>query len=121
MNIRNEMLHGNVNPYTNHFDTVYFDDRTPLFAKFTNLAFDSYLASQTGIEYQTLLKRYESVQNFISYVLSCLELNITKEIMDMLDEPFPGWNPKTKRLGKLFADKAIDFQIDLGKTIKLIY
>ncbi|PLN39579.1 hypothetical protein CWN75_32485, partial [Klebsiella pneumoniae] len=64
---------------------------------------------------------YESVQNFISYVLSCLELNITKEIMDMLDEPFPGWNPKTKRLGKLFADKAIDFQIDLGKTIKLIY
>ncbi|MDT9828974.1 hypothetical protein [Klebsiella pneumoniae] len=121
MNIRNEMLHGNVNPYTNHFDTVYFDDRTPLFAKFTNLAFDSYLASQTGIEYQTLLKRYEIVQNFISYVLSCLELNITKEIMDMLDEPFPGWNPKTKRLGKLFADKAIDFQIDLGKTIKLIY
>lgn len=41
--------------------------------------------------------------------------------MDMLDEPFRGWNPKTKRLGKLFADKAIDFQIDLGKTIKLIY
>lgn len=121
MNIRNEMLHGNVNPNTNHFDTVYFDDRTPLFAKFTNLAFDSYLASQTGIEYRTLLKRYESIQNFISYVLSCLELNAAKVIKDMLDEPYPGWNPKTKRLGKLFSDKAIDFQIDLGKKIKIIY
>ncbi len=121
MNIRNEMLHGNVNPNTNHFDTVYFDDRTPLVAKFTDLAFDSYLASQTGIEYHTLLTRYESIQNFISYVLTCLDLNAAKQIMDMLDEPYPGWNPKTKRLGKLFADKAIDFQIDIGKKIKIIY
>ena len=28
MNIRNEMLHGNVNPNTNHFDTVYFEGST---------------------------------------------------------------------------------------------
>lgn len=121
MNIRNEMLHGNVNPNTNHFDTVYFEGRLPLFAKFTSLEFDSYIASQTGIEYSTLLKRYESIQNFISYVLTCLELPVANQIMDMLDEPFPGWNPKTKRLGKLFSDRAVDFQVDVGKKFKIIF
>ncbi|MHA0898620.1 hypothetical protein [Enterobacter ludwigii] len=121
MNIRNEMLHGNVNPNTNHFDTVYFEGKVPLFAKFTSLAFDSYVASQTGIEFETLLKRYESIQNFISYILTCMEIPVAKQIIIMLDEPFPGWNPKTHRLGKLFADKAVDFQIDIGKKIKIIY
>lgn len=121
MNIRNEMLHGNVNPSSNHFDTVYFDDRTPLFAKFTNLAFDSYLASQTGIEFSTLLKRYQSIQNFITYVLTCLEIPVARQILDMLNEPYPGWNPKKKILGKLFSDKAVDFQIDIGNKIKIIY
>ncbi len=121
MNIRNEMLHGNVNPNTNHFDTVYFEGKIPLFAKFTSLAFDSYVASQTGIEFETLLKRYESIQNFISYILTCLELPIAEQVIDMLDEPFPGWNPKTHRLGKLFADKAVDFQVDMGKKMKIIY
>ncbi|EKL1437965.1 hypothetical protein PVD82_005061 [Enterobacter hormaechei] len=121
MNIRNEMLHGNVNPNTNHFDTVYFEGKVPLFAKFTSLAFDSYIASQTGIEFETLLKRYESIQNFISYILTCLETAVAQQIIHMLDEPFPGWNPKTKRLGKLFSDKAVDFQFDIGKKIKIIY
>ncbi|WP_147716193.1 hypothetical protein [Klebsiella variicola] len=121
MNIRNEMLHGNVNPNTNHFDTVYFEGNVPLFAKFTSLAFDSYVASQTGIEFETLLKRYESIQNFISYILTCLEVHVAQQIINMLDEPFPGWNPKTNRLGKLFSDKAVDFQVDVGKKIKIIY
>lgn len=121
MNIRNEMLHGNVNPNTNHFDTVYFEGKLPLFAKFTSLAFDSYVASQTGIEFETLLKRYESIQNFISYILTCLELPVAQQIIHMLDEPFPGWNPKTNRLGKLFSDKAVDFQVDFGKNLKIIY
>lgn len=89
MNIRNEMLHGNVNPNTNHFDTVYFEGKVPLFAKFTSLAFDSYVASQTGIEFETLLKRYESIQNFISYILTCMEIPVAKQIIIMLDELFP--------------------------------
>ena len=50
-----------------------------------------------------------------------MEIPVANQIIIMLDEPFPGWNPKTHRLGKLFSDKAVDFQIDIGKKIKIIY
>lgn len=120
MNIRNELLHGNVNPNTNKFDTIYFDKNTPLFTIFTDLALDSYVASLKGIEYNKLLEDYQSIQNFISYILSCLDYTQAIELKKILNESYPGWNNKTKRLGVLFDDKAVDFFLKFDSKLKVI-
>ena len=73
-------LHGNVNPYTIIL-ILFILMIEPALCKFTNLAFDSYSLLANRIEYQTLLKDMRAYKTSFLYVLSCLELNITKEIM----------------------------------------
>lgn len=108
MNKRNEVLHGNINPMNYAFDSLYFEYRTPLFENFRDIEFDTYKASIRGIEFEKLLCDYQHVQNFISYILLCLDEKILHHVKTIIDTVHPGWNKKTKRLGILSANYGVE-------------
>lgn len=116
MNSRNDLLHGNITPLDYKFDLVYFDNCTPLFSKFSNLAFDSWQAGLKNIEFNRVIEDYQTVQDFISYVLICLDYAVAIQMIGIMNESFPGYNEKTKRLGRLFSDRAVDFFVDVDDS-----
>lgn len=120
MNKRNELLHGNINPFSNMFDTVYFDGYTPLFNEFRDIAFDTHEASIKGVEFDTVLKDYQVAQDFISYLLLCLRDDILEHVKVMMDKSYPGWDDKRKCLGVLFPDYAVNSLMIYSENTELI-
>lgn len=117
MNKRNEVLHGNINPMNYAFDSIYFEYRTPLFENFRDIEYDTYKASIRGIEFEKLECDYQHVQNFISYILLCLDEKVLSHVKTIIDTVHPGWNKKTKRLGVLFANYGVENVMMYGDDI----
>ncbi len=117
MNKRNEVLHGNINPMNYAFDSLYYEYRTPLFETFRDIEFDTYKASIRGIEFEKLVSDYQHVQDFISYILLCLDERVLSHVKTIIDTVHPGWNKKTKRLGVLFANYGVEGVMIYGDNV----
>lgn len=108
MNNRNDLLHGNVDPKKLAFETVYFDEKIPLFTDYRDFSFYSWEAAIRNVTPELAINDYQIVQNLIAYVLICLKDDIRKEVYSFLNTKDPGWNEKTKRPGILFPSHLVD-------------
>ena len=54
------------------------------------------------------LEDYQTVQDFIAYVLMCLDEPTDQIVRQFLDTQNPGWNEKTGRAGVLFPKHFVD-------------
>lgn len=120
MNKRNELLHGNINPFSNMFDTVYFDGYTPLFNEFRDISYDTHEASIKGVEFDIVLDDYQVAQDFISYLLLCLRDDIRGHVKVMMDKSYPGWDDKRKCLGVLFPEHSVNSIMIYSENTELI-
>ncbi|MCW9705610.1 hypothetical protein [Fodinibius salsisoli] len=108
MNNRNDLLHGNIDPTKSFYDTVYFDGKIPLFTKFRDFSFYSWEASIKNVTPDLAIKDYQTVQNFLSYLLVCLEKDAAKIVKDFMNTKDPGWNVGDGRPGILFPSHMVD-------------
>ncbi|HID7224909.1 hypothetical protein AB8T93_11560 [Klebsiella pneumoniae] len=120
MNKRNEVLHGNINPMNYTFNSLYFQYRTPLFETFRDIEYDTYKATLRGIEFEKVVEDYQKIQDFISYVLLCLDEKILEEVKMLMNTVHPGWHKKNKRLGILFPNHAVEGVMIYNKSTNLI-
>lgn len=120
MNKRNEILHGNINPMNYFFDSVYFEYRTPLFETFRDIECDTYKATLRGIEFEKVIDDYQKIQDFISYILLCLDEKVLEHVKILMETIHPGWHKKENRLGVLFPSYAVEGVMVYGKSTNLI-
>ncbi|PTP28163.1 hypothetical protein [Vibrio splendidus] len=107
-NKRNDLLHGNIDPKKSVYDTCYFQGNTPIFTEFKDMFTQVHNASLSVSSPEQALEDYETVQNFIAYVLLCLDETTDKFVRHFLNTQAPGWNEKTGRAGVLFPDHFVD-------------
>ncbi|MBN3344206.1 hypothetical protein H5A44_17460 [Pectobacterium brasiliense] len=120
MNKRNEILHGNINPMNYLFDSIYFEYRTPLFETFRDIEYDTYKATLRGIEFEKVVDDYQKIQDFISYILLCLDAKVLEHVKILMETVHPGWHKKENRLGVLFPSHAVEGVMVYGKSINII-
>lgn len=108
MNNRNDLLHGNIDPQKQMYDTVFFEDKIPLFNEFGNFFRYSLEASINNVTPELAINDYQAVQDFIAYVLICLKDDTREHVRIIMDKRSLGWNDLTKRVGILFPDTLID-------------
>lgn len=111
INDRNDMLHGNVVPEKLKFSEIYFLGRVPVFKEYRNFWQQ---AIATGIEtsgLQRVTSDLEAVQEFMQYVLSCLDDRVRVEVTTFLGRKDFGLNRQANRLGILLPDHVVDFSV----------
>ena len=108
MNSRNDLLHGNIDPRSLVYETVYFERRIPLFNSFRDFGFYSWEASIRNVTPDLAIADYQVVQDFIAYVLICLHDRFRKEVLMFMECKDPGWNEASGRLGILFPGHMVD-------------
>jgi hypothetical protein len=110
INTRNDLIHGNIDPKMLLFDQVNFDNKTiPLFHDFYDYFHFSVRPSLQNLEPTEIMKDYEMVQDFLTYVVICLEYSVGQEMLNLSQKRELGWNQKTGRLGILFPNIVVDF------------
>lgn len=105
---RNNLLHGNIDPSKSVYDTYYFEGKTPLPTQFKPMFTQAHSASLKMSSPEKAFEDYQTVQDFITYVLLCLDEKTHAVVQQFLATQDPGWNQETKRVGILFPRHYID-------------
>lgn len=104
MNRRNFSLHGNIDPTIDSFETVYFDDFTPLFTTGDDPILRYMENKEKVADTAGVLQRYEDVHSFIHYILSILDDKPRDSVKMILDATEYGYEKKRDKTGILFPD-----------------
>ncbi|NRT12610.1 hypothetical protein [Flavobacterium sp. 14A] len=103
MNNRNDFLHGNIDPTRLMFEDVYFDlEYIPLFDEDEGIIIKTMKNYLKNVEQKTAFSDYNTVLEFIQFILSHLKENERKYIEHLLMTRMPGYNHNTKGVGILF-------------------
>lgn len=103
MNNRNDFLHGNIDPISLMFEDVFFDmEYIPLFDEDESIIIKTMKNYLKNVEQKTAFSDYNTVLEFIQFILSHLEEDKRKYIEHLLMTRMPGYNHNTKGIGILF-------------------
>jgi hypothetical protein len=108
MKVRNDLLHGNVNPSKLKFDEVFFDKTIPLFCDEESLAIRLRRNATRHIEPEVAQNDISVVTDFVRLVLD-LDPKYRYEILRLLRDNQPGWREDDKKIGVLFSDTIVEF------------
>jgi hypothetical protein len=111
VNERNDMLHGNVVPEKLKFSEVFFKGRVPIFKKYESSWQQSIGVAIDAAGIDNVEIDLKAVNDFIQYVLSCLEDGIKEQAVILIERRDIGINKKNKRLGALLPEVVTDFWI----------
>lgn len=108
MNERNDLLHGNVDINKLSVSDVFFNGTVPVFKYYEDFLDKSIGISIKSVRLESIYKDRDAVEEFISYILNCLDSSIRKEVEFVMSKGLLGFNKKTSRVGILFPDHMID-------------
>lgn len=111
INDRNDMLHGNVVIEKLKFSEIYFLGKVPIFKSYKDFWQQSIGVAIDASGMNRVLDDLKAVDDFIAYVISCLESTIKEEVDMFADRRDIGFNKKTGRLGILLPEHIVDFSI----------
>jgi hypothetical protein len=109
---RNEVLHGNVDPLAQKYETVWLWEKAPLFTRVLGpyeRALGSKLSAHPLAEVE---KDFQLVETFEEYVLSCLQPRVADEIRNILGSIDLAYDQDRDKLGILFANAHHDIKLD---------
>lgn len=104
INKRNFALHGNVDPMLEQIETVYFEDRRPLFVNPGNnieLLFEYMEAHADPVG---LIKEYEQLHIFLYEISECLLPRNKAFFEQVVSDAYPGFRTDLRRPTRLFPD-----------------
>lgn len=103
MNKRNDILHGNVDPYKLVVEDVWFDQTfIPLFDNDEGLIKRMMRNYSKNAEPQQALDDFQGVSDFIELILMTMDDRSLYLFSHIMQDKMPGINKKNKRLGNLF-------------------
>lgn len=108
VNTRNDMLHGNVVPDKLKFSEIFFNGTVPVFKKYESMWQRGIGTSIDAAGFDKVTPDLKAVDDFIHYVISCLEDKMQDLVMAMLGRRDIGINKKDKRIGMLLPEHIVD-------------
>ncbi|MBU3167805.1 hypothetical protein [Acinetobacter baumannii] len=111
MNERNDILHGNINIKKQSFGEVYFDKNMAIYDTYQDHWEKSIGILINSVKLDTIFRDLKVVEDFIEYIYSKLEPQVSSDLKILLDKAYLGFNPKTGRIGILFQDHFADFKM----------
>ncbi|WP_196517956.1 hypothetical protein [Halomonas sp. PA16-9] len=80
VNERNDLLHGNVVIEKLKFNELYFNGRVPIFDNYASMWERAFGVAKKSVGLDLLQDEWQVVENFIEYVISCLDEKKQKQI-----------------------------------------
>lgn len=119
MNVRNDLLHGNINIAKQSFGEVYFNKDMAIYENYVDHWEKSIGILIRSIKFDTIHDDLKVVENFIEYILSKIQPKIRESLELILNKTYLGFNAKTERIGILFSDHFSDFKVPLQEASEL--
>lgn len=101
INRRNFALHGSVDPIREQIETVYFEGKRPLFADNGDHLLKLFEHLERIYAPQEVARDYEATHLFLAEVLDLLSPRYRSFFEHVIDDPYPGYEVKTKRVTKI--------------------
>jgi hypothetical protein len=109
---RNDLLHGNVRPAKQRFETVYLWGNSPLFTQVLG-PFERALGSKmAAYPLEDAEKDLAVVEAFTTYVMSCMRKDVASEMENIMGSIDLAYDHGRDKLGILFANVHHDVKID---------
>lgn len=108
VNERNDLLHGNINIGKLRFNEVYFHGTVPVFKEYRSMWQLSLGVERKAVGLDKVKEELAAIDDFITYVLSCLDDKVRPNIEYMLSRLELGLNTRDNRLGVLFSEQLVD-------------
>lgn len=108
INERNDLLHGNVVVEKLKFNELYFNGRVPVFKAYSTMWERAFGVAKSSVGLDLINHEREVVDEFIDYVISCLNEKIQKQFRDFLHQRDLGLSLDDGRLGMLFSGQLVD-------------
>lgn len=109
---RNEILHGNIDPVGQKYETVWLWEQAPLFTRVLGpyeRALGSKLSAHPLVEVE---KDFQLVEAFEEHVLSCIQPTAAAEMRNILGSIDLAYDQNRDKLGILFANAHHDIRLD---------
>ena len=117
INERNDLLHGNIEISKLSFNELYFSGSIPLFTEYGNFWDKSIGQSLNSINFFELQKDYETVTNFIDFIIKHLDDSIKEKVEMIISKEDLGYNKKENRIGILFPNHLVDFRLEKSVSV----
>lgn len=114
INERNDMLHGNVIVGKLKFSEIFFQGKVPVFKKYESMWQRSMGVAIDAAGFDKVAPDLKAVNDFIDYVLSCVNDNVIESLKILVRNRDIGINKKTKRLATLLPESVADFWVVAG-------
>ena len=111
-NRRNDLLHGNVRPKKQRFETVYLWGDVPLFTQVLGPYQRALGSKMAAFPLSEARRDLDIVDSFISYIISLMREDVGAEMENILGSIDLGYDSGRKKLGVLFANAHHDVMID---------
>ncbi len=109
---RNDMLHGNVDPLGQKYETIWLWEKAPLFTRVLG-PYERALGSKMSVHpLPEVEKDFHLVEAFEEYVLSCMKPEVAGEVRNILGSIDLAFDQDRNKLGILFANQHHDVQLD---------
>jgi len=110
VNERNDLLHGNVAVEKLKFNQVYFWGKVPIFKEYRSFWERSLQIEAQTVGLEAVRAEVKTVNALTTYILSCLEEKVRKQIGFVVQQHELGLNQGTGRVGVLFPGWLVDFR-----------
>jgi len=104
MNKRNFMIHGNVDPEREAMETVYFEEKRPLFVEPGHHLGRFFADLERLYRPDVVVADYEAVHEFLHELTTYLEPSVRAFFNAIIDDPFPGYETRLKRVTRILPD-----------------
>ncbi|TOO97032.1 hypothetical protein, partial [Vibrio parahaemolyticus] len=94
----------------------YFNGTVPLFIQYEDFWDKSIGVSMSSVKFDSIKDDYNVVDDFIRYILSKMNAQISKQLEAIMDKGQLGFNKKTGRVGVLFPEHLADFRVAVSKA-----
>lgn len=107
--LRNDLLHGNINIKKLAFNELYFLGKVPIFNGYSSMWDRSLGVAYRTVGVSEVRAEIEVVDRLIEYLYSLLDPQVVKNVKRMMDTFDLGVRKDTGRLGILFGSTLVDF------------
>jgi hypothetical protein len=111
VNERNDLLHGNVVIEKLQFNEVYFHGKVPVFKDYRSMWERSLGVEVNAVGLDRLTAELQVIDEFVVYVLSCLDPDVREQIERIMQNRDLGHNKDTNRIGILFPGHLVDMRL----------
>lgn len=115
VNERNDLLHGNVVLDKLKFNEVFFNGKVPVFKQYRSMWERSVGVDIQSVGLHRLEREVETVDNFTTYLKSCMKDRVREDFERIAATRDLGWNAKNGRIGILFPGHLVDFYPTFSK------